>query len=313
MIKYKYTGQEEDRETGLYYYKARYYDPALGRFISPDTMYFKDQLMGMNRYMYVGGNPVKYNDPTGHYSQKNFLQDLAKHMINEEVKKMAETSVTAAFALNAWGQKMMYRIRKHRGMRNDLVKFASFAVNPLNGIGFQWAALNYMVGQAMGKKPSLKFVRGGVVVQGGGLMQEGFGIALGNFVTTGGHDKGTYKHELAHLRQTSEIGSLKYFSHLASTPFLNLGWIGGKTPYYENDANRRAGAFGSYDAGYRFNELLPLMIILDNGRRKSEINQMFLDGKITFNNARNMLSAESRRFDQDMFLFLFLEGIEYVP
>ncbi len=47
--------------SGLYYYGARYYDPWLGRFISPDTV-----LAGLNRYAYCGNNPVRYVDPTGH-------------------------------------------------------------------------------------------------------------------------------------------------------------------------------------------------------------------------------------------------------
>ena len=57
---YKYTGQEEDASTGLYYYHARYYDPLLGRFLQADTV-----LDGMNRYAYCGNNPVMYTDPTG--------------------------------------------------------------------------------------------------------------------------------------------------------------------------------------------------------------------------------------------------------
>ncbi|MBI5491788.1 MAG: hypothetical protein HY893_02520 [Deltaproteobacteria bacterium] len=37
-VNHKYTSQELDSETGLYYYGARYYNPALGKFISPDSM-----------------------------------------------------------------------------------------------------------------------------------------------------------------------------------------------------------------------------------------------------------------------------------
>jgi len=37
-VKYTYTGKELDAGTGLMYYGARYYDPALGRFIQPDTI-----------------------------------------------------------------------------------------------------------------------------------------------------------------------------------------------------------------------------------------------------------------------------------
>ncbi len=53
-LKHKYTGQEEDPETGLYYYNARYYDPILGRFISADSIVqdpFDPQ--AFNRYSYT--------------------------------------------------------------------------------------------------------------------------------------------------------------------------------------------------------------------------------------------------------------------
>ena len=65
-VAYKYTGQERDPSTGLYFYNARYYDPALGRFISPDTLVESPlHPQTLNRYAYAGNNPVLYNDPTG--------------------------------------------------------------------------------------------------------------------------------------------------------------------------------------------------------------------------------------------------------
>ena len=57
----QYTGRENDG-TGLYYYRARYYDPALGRFISEDPLGFS---AGMNVYSYVGNDPVNVLDPWG--------------------------------------------------------------------------------------------------------------------------------------------------------------------------------------------------------------------------------------------------------
>ena len=57
----QYTGREND-ETGLYYYRARYYHPTFGRFISEDPIEFG---AGPNVYAYVGGNPVSYADPLG--------------------------------------------------------------------------------------------------------------------------------------------------------------------------------------------------------------------------------------------------------
>ena len=63
---YHFTGQREDG-TGLYYYNSRFYDPYLGNFISPDTVVpDPTKLIDYNRYLYAAGNPVKYNDPTGH-------------------------------------------------------------------------------------------------------------------------------------------------------------------------------------------------------------------------------------------------------
>ncbi len=64
---YRYTGQREEASLGLYYYGARWYDPALGRFIQPDTIVpDPGEAKAFDRYAYVNNNPLKYNDPTGH-------------------------------------------------------------------------------------------------------------------------------------------------------------------------------------------------------------------------------------------------------
>ena len=61
-----FTDQQQDG-SGLYYYGARYYDPSLGHFISPDTIVPDPaNVMDYQRYMYVRGNPLKYNDPSGY-------------------------------------------------------------------------------------------------------------------------------------------------------------------------------------------------------------------------------------------------------
>ncbi len=60
----KYTGREDDG-TGLYYYRARYYDPAIGRFISEDPMGFAAG--DVNFYQYTSNNPVNANDPSGNF------------------------------------------------------------------------------------------------------------------------------------------------------------------------------------------------------------------------------------------------------
>lgn len=57
----KYTGREDD-QTGLYYYRARYFDPAIGRFVSEDPKGFE---AGINFYEYAGSNAINVNDPSG--------------------------------------------------------------------------------------------------------------------------------------------------------------------------------------------------------------------------------------------------------
>jgi RHS repeat-associated protein len=64
---YTFTGQKLDESTGLMYYGARYYDPALGRFVSADPIVPEPgNPQDLNRYAYVRNNPLKYTDPSGH-------------------------------------------------------------------------------------------------------------------------------------------------------------------------------------------------------------------------------------------------------
>ena len=79
----KYTGREEDPDTGIYYYRARYYDPSLGRFISEDPLGFE---AGVNFYAYVNNNPINASDPSGLATQitigyKPVVGDAAFHQV----------------------------------------------------------------------------------------------------------------------------------------------------------------------------------------------------------------------------------------
>jgi RHS repeat-associated protein len=59
---FRFAGRELDAETGLYYVRARYYDPAVGRFISEDPSHLSG---GLNLYAYAANNPVSFTDPSG--------------------------------------------------------------------------------------------------------------------------------------------------------------------------------------------------------------------------------------------------------
>ncbi len=63
---YLLTGQQYDAATGLYFLRARYYDPAIGRFLSQDPYPVNTgNPMELNRYVYTANNPVNYADPSG--------------------------------------------------------------------------------------------------------------------------------------------------------------------------------------------------------------------------------------------------------
>ncbi|MCK4764363.1 MAG: hypothetical protein KAW12_19345, partial [Candidatus Aminicenantes bacterium] len=68
---YLFQGRRYDRETNLYYYRARHYDPIMGRFLQTDPMRYKDS---MNLYQGFNMNPVNFLDPLGllTYSWKYF-------------------------------------------------------------------------------------------------------------------------------------------------------------------------------------------------------------------------------------------------
>ena len=74
--RFKYTGEQFDDITQQYYLRARFYNPALARFMQEDT-YRGD---GLNLYAYCTNNPVRYVDPSGHWCEvkQNAYERLVK-------------------------------------------------------------------------------------------------------------------------------------------------------------------------------------------------------------------------------------------
>ena len=77
-----YRGYYYDYETGFYYLNSRYYDPEIGRFISPDSYLSTGQgILGNNMYAYCGNNPVMNVDPNGHFWSE--FWEYAKIVVSE--------------------------------------------------------------------------------------------------------------------------------------------------------------------------------------------------------------------------------------
>ncbi len=77
-LRFGYAGREQDSETGLYYNRARYYDPSTGRFISQDPIGF--DAGDANLYRYVGNDPMNNTDPTGEEEQSTLSPKLINNL-----------------------------------------------------------------------------------------------------------------------------------------------------------------------------------------------------------------------------------------
>lgn len=140
-----YTGHVNDSDTGLVYMQHRYYDPIVGRFMSRDAMPPKPgDLDYINRYAYVGDNPVIRTDPFGDYicngsdsqcgSVKQALGDVQK--------------AEGYYAQGSQGQKLLAAVLKFYGKEGEK--------NGVN-VGFGGANNNNAMTETKGKEADITF------------------------------------------------------------------------------------------------------------------------------------------------------------
>jgi RHS repeat-associated protein len=95
---YRFTGRRFDPETGLYYYRARYYSPALGRFLQTDPVGYKADL---NLYEYVWDAPIDGVDPSGLFDESFF--NPAAPGDQRILALMGDAHIPGAFFVGAHG------------------------------------------------------------------------------------------------------------------------------------------------------------------------------------------------------------------
>jgi RHS repeat-associated protein len=81
--RFQYTGQTWLSDIGLYYYKARFYSPTLGRFLQPDPIGYEG---GLNVYAYAGDDPINRSDPFGLASAPCLSVDEPTLAANEDAR-----------------------------------------------------------------------------------------------------------------------------------------------------------------------------------------------------------------------------------
>jgi RHS repeat-associated protein len=91
----RYTERDFDPETNLYFHRARYYDPSVGRFISEDPIRFKG---GVNFYWYGDNAPVNWRDPSGRGPDAGTLANAWGYAVS--ALTWTQCAVTAAYAVS---------------------------------------------------------------------------------------------------------------------------------------------------------------------------------------------------------------------
>ena len=116
---FQFTTRELDTESSLYFMRARYYDPAAGRFISEDPIAFKG---GINFYRYAHNGPIDNSDPTGLTTYQGFPADKEldlRNAVNEALKKLRDTCPSGNSCAGADGPKLA-----------NLIEIATFVYQP---------------------------------------------------------------------------------------------------------------------------------------------------------------------------------------
>ena len=159
LTRYGYTGRERDADTGLVYYRARWYDPQAGRFLSEDPIGLEG---GLNLYAYVENDPVNHADPLGLQRQstrKTFCGPGSDNLLEKIlVPDKCKNPFTQTFDLSVpcrnhdacYGTCGKGRKQCDQALRRDIEKLCQAATNTLNRIVCMDCARTYYYGVRTG-------------------------------------------------------------------------------------------------------------------------------------------------------------------
>jgi len=206
---FKYTGQRHaagahsGAEAGLYFYNARWYDPAVGRFIQADTIIPEPgNPLAWDRYAYANNNPVKYTDPTGHLPCENSILGCKKtNTLKRENRNLSAEQLGIEF-VGDWTQKE----------RNYVLQAATLVANNISSILGMSASYAFRTVYGVDSEHPFIFVQdscemcegGGAFTAGSRLVdidyENGFAKVIGSRTTSmvDSYNVNTMVHELGH-------------------------------------------------------------------------------------------------------------------
>ncbi|MBF0353039.1 MAG: VCBS repeat-containing protein [SAR324 cluster bacterium] len=128
QVNHLFAGHEYDQETGLYYMKARFYDPKTARFLTPDTI-IPDPYRpsAYHRYAWVENDFLNATDPTGHFKVPSFSVNFDKPDWVKDLQHGADQTLQQTFS--AFGQGV------NQGLNNLAYGVNTFAHTASAGVG----------------------------------------------------------------------------------------------------------------------------------------------------------------------------------
>lgn len=248
-----YTGHEHLGYYGLINMNARLYEPATGRFISPDPyVQMPDYSQNYNRYTYCLNNPLKYTDESGEFifSIFNGIKDL---FINTFIKVWDQGFNAWSNADNWHSTYMAFKIDKGLFQGNFGQIVSRFTWEGIQtGLGYTFNHL----GNTFNKVKSVDYYGGATVVES---TKSGWGaITLGSYITGSKGIKADpynslFQHEYGHYLQSQKFGPL-YIQGFGIPSIYNAAFGDRHNSFYtEQDANKRGlEYFSEHIHGYSY-------------------------------------------------------------